>query len=399
MFLTRIHYLAAAILLCFTCSAQTPGGIRVSVNRKVPVNPTQAKYLIAAETPADMGFQEVLTAIQRTGVSEANLIGALRYSGYGYPSLSEDAPVMYWSFELIGPASDVETTMQRLAVTAAEVAAATNSKVKVGGSVTEIGPSQAERERATRSVLSALFAEAKTKAEALAMAGGTRLGPITAIGEGNDIAAAIIGIPYGTARLVLTQDVYLSVCYAAGGGAADGTVMVPVQRPDTSAAQAVIVLALSSGRTTSLPQVVQLLGNLGVTPDDLNGARVVPAAEDPSGTDRVEYSFLKRVPLAQFGSYVSMVEQLRKQLPAPHALSFDVPGLASTPSEYESRRPAAWTEMIGDARRQAQELARAAGVELGEMLGALDTAPPERLSVYGDSRLVYSLNLRFAIRR
>lgn len=381
-------------------TGQTPDGISVAAGQRVPVNPTQAKYAVAAFAPHTMPFEEVLAAISSSGLTAANLAAA-GWDGQFQPPewLDNSVPSTPWIFEVVESAANLEATLARFTRAAAEIRTNSASKVGLGFRLVYQGPSPAENDAARQAAWPELAKQLRQKAEGIAAAAGTTLDPVAWIGT---TVISRVGSLAGNGSspkpspIILNQDAWLSVRYGPALPIESG-IGVSVVREELVTSHVRIGLSLTAPEEVTLTNALQTLQPLGIELGDLVSSGVPRSPFGPPEKS-VSFSFERTVPLREHGPVITAMEKFSKDLAKPMVLSFGVSGLTMPAAEFEARRQVVWAEMLQEARAEAQALARALGVQAGGVLSVAESVNTYGIGNAGSVR-PHSLTARFAIRR
>jgi len=157
--------------------------ITVSVSQNASLQPDQAIFAVSVQSSITTGFDDVLAALQGSGITAANFSGLSTQQGtVGATTLpgGQLPPVMLvWTFSLPVPLANTKATVASL-TTLQQTIANLNSGLTLSFSIvgTEISQQLAQSQTCS---LSGLIATATTQAQALATAGSLTLGSILAM--------------------------------------------------------------------------------------------------------------------------------------------------------------------------------------------------------------------------
>ena len=127
--------------------------------------------------------------------------------------------------------------------------------------------------------------------------------------------------------------------------------------------QVVFGVSVSSSAGTNLNQVVAALAGVGITAADLTGVE----NSDPS---TLQWGFTLAVPIASLTATIgslTTLEQTIGQNNSGLALTFSVNG-TQVSQQLQASQTCSNADLIADATAQAQKLAAAAGITLGQIL-------------------------------
>jgi hypothetical protein len=164
-------------------------------------------------------------------------------------------------------------------------------------------------------------------------------------------------------------------------------------------------IGIAAETDVSLEQVLEAATTLGLTASNLGGIGSQQYGPLPNQS-RLVYQFTFSVEFAKFRETNDKLAALRRTLPVntpPMELQTFSVVIAPGQEAVARVRQRLLPELIADARARGEELARAAGVTLGRIIGLSEVsgAPASYVSVgpYGPSQLrnSFSLSVRFAV--
>jgi uncharacterized protein YggE len=146
------------------------------------------------------------------------------------------------------------------------------------------------------------------------------------------------------------------------------------QQPD----QVLFAVNVQSGLNTSLDDVVAALQGSGITAANFVGLSVspsllyvgTPAIPSTIVAPPMQWIFSLSAPLAKIKDTIAMLTALQKSVAQQNTglmLSFNVQG-TQVSAQAQQSHPCAASDLLNDARAQAQKLADAAGLSLGGIL-------------------------------
>jgi hypothetical protein len=195
---------------------------------------------------------------------------------------------------------------------------------------------------------------------------------------------------------------------AVSFGQADGIAVLSSRLVDLEPEEVVFSVAVQADPDSTLTQVVEAIKDLGVTAKNLSGIGSYQTGPLPTQV-RLVYNFAVSTPFARYKEMQDRIANLRRTL-LSEGSTFDVMMNGVQVSASEGARLAArqrlLPELIEDARRRGAEVAQAAGVSLGPILGmAFGPDVPGASPYYGPYgpigpstlRTGVSLNVRFRI--
>jgi hypothetical protein len=177
---------------------------------------------------------------------------------------------------------------------------------------------------------------------------------------------------------------------------------------DLSPEELYISLAVATDQDVTLEQVVQATQSLGLAAKDLTGVNIQQFGPSPSQS-RLNYVFNISVPYAKFKETTDKVTALRRTLAAnTPSMEIQMYGMTIMPGEKarEEARQKLLSALFEDAKVRAEQLAKAAGVNLGGIVGATEYWGANvgiayaSSGPYGPSTLktALSLNVRYAVK-
>jgi uncharacterized protein YggE len=165
--------------------------ITVSVYNNANLQPDQAIFAVVVQSSLYTGLDDVLTALQSSGITAANFSSV--NTTQEYVNGSTTVLVLQWTFNLAVPLTNTKATISSLTTLQQNIAMQNNGLVlsfSIAG--TQISQQLAQSQTCS---LSGLVASATTQAQSLAMAGGLTLGSITALSSS---ISNFVSNPYST---------------------------------------------------------------------------------------------------------------------------------------------------------------------------------------------------------
>ncbi len=166
---------------------------------------------------------------------------------------------------------------------------------------------------------------------------------------------------------------------AAFGHMDSNSVTVSVNRESTvQPDQAIIAVYVNAGVGTSFNDVVAAVQSAGITAANLSGVRMVTGPPVPSADGRgpatpvsvVEWAFGLAVPLSKVNDTLTALTKLQTAMAQQNyglPLAFGLQGTQISP-QLQLAQTCSTTDLLADARAQAQKLADAAALTLGPIL-------------------------------
>jgi uncharacterized protein YggE len=156
--------------------------ITVSASNNAILQPDQAIFSVTVQSGISTGLDDVLTALQGSGITAANFSGVStqgQFAATTLPGGLAPLPSLFWTFNLPVPITNTKATVASL-TTLQQTLAMQNNGLTLSFSIVGTQVSQQLAQSQTCS-LSALITAATTQAQSLAAAGGFTLGSILAM--------------------------------------------------------------------------------------------------------------------------------------------------------------------------------------------------------------------------
>jgi hypothetical protein len=166
--------------------------ITVSASNNASLQADQADFSIVVQSSLTTSLDNVLTALQGSGITAANLSNVDTIQQYANGSTSSLA--LLWTFSLPVPLMNTKTIIASL-TTLQQTIGAQNSGLTLSFAIagTQVSPQLAQSQPCS---FSSLITSATTQAQSLAAAGGLTLGSITALASST---SNVVANPYATA--------------------------------------------------------------------------------------------------------------------------------------------------------------------------------------------------------
>lgn len=186
-------------------------------------------------------------------------------------------------------------------------------------------------------------------------------------------------------------------------GQADAIAVVAGRTVDLAPGEVTFMFGVIASSDISLDQVLEATKSLELTSRHLMG---VSSQQFGPGPDQVRlvYQFSLTTEFSRFRETNDKLAALRRSLVvSTPAMELQTLSIAISPTEAsrEQARQRLVPQLIADARQRGEELAQAAGLSLGRILGLSEasTAPIGYIGPYGPSslRTTFSLSVRFAV--
>lgn len=185
-------------LMCAVAFAQLDSNsITVTASNNTSLQPDQAVFLVAVQSPSTTGFEDVLTALQGSGITAANFTGVSTLPQLCATVTCGLSPSpLQWSFGVTAPITNTKATVASLTTLQQNIAKANDGLTM---SFSLIGTQVSQQLAASQTCsLSNLITSATTQAQNLANAGGVTLGPVIAMaGSTANVASSQQYLPVG----------------------------------------------------------------------------------------------------------------------------------------------------------------------------------------------------------
>lgn len=341
-----------ALFSCALVSGQvTSNSVTVNISRNANLQPDQIVLDIEVSAGPAATLDQVVAALQGSGVTQANFSGLS--SGPGQQ--------VSWGFSLPVAFSNLKTTVAQLSALQTAIAK-NNPGFLMSFSVRGTQVSQ-QLQQSVSCAAADLVSDARGRAQNMAAA-GQPLGGILAMSSAS-IATGPLSGPFATPTYQPVCS--LSATFALGASQQPGTLTIAAShtlslQPD----QAVIVVNVNAGQPVALADIVAELQGSGIAAANLSNA-FGPA-------DGIQWTFQLPVPFAQLPAALSTLAQLQQTLGGPKGqpnLTYLVQG-TQVSQALQASQSCSFPALVTDAQSQAQKLASAAGVTLGPVVSVSD---------------------------
>ena len=170
----RACALICALLSSIAFAQINPRTISVTASKNVDLAPEEISFDVDVSTDQDTTLEEVIQAIQNTGITTRDFQSVR--SGYGYRS---EQPELRYSFGFSAPFTRLQEIIAKLE--AARGTPRGKKRMDLDFSLEGAGPRDNTVEQAKQSIMPDLISEARRKGQLLAAAAGVTLGPIYSI--------------------------------------------------------------------------------------------------------------------------------------------------------------------------------------------------------------------------
>ncbi len=172
--------LRTLLVLVFTGLALgqvTPNSVTVNATRNASVQPDQVVFGVFVDTPSDAARDDVIAALQGSGITLANFSSVRSFQGV---NTDQTVTTLEWSFYLTAALSTMKSTTGLLSAVQKSVAESKPGfKMFFGVEGTQTSPQAAQQ--AQPCPLSDLVADARAQAQKMASAAGGSVGAILGI--------------------------------------------------------------------------------------------------------------------------------------------------------------------------------------------------------------------------
>jgi len=150
--------------------------------------------------------------------------------------------------------------------------------------------------------------------------------------------------------------------------------------------------------------VIAALQGSGITIANFSNVRTVQAYNSAQATSFLEWSFLLPAPFSTMKSTIGLLSAVQKSIAQNKpgsSMSFGASGTQPSAQALQQAPPCSLSDLVTDARAQAQKMAAAAGVTVGSILaissGAVVTNPALSLFAQPTTSTICSLTVKFAL--
>lgn len=195
-----------------------------------------------------------------------------------------------------------------------------------------------------------------------------------------------------------------AACAAAQSTAAQSAITVTASRtPNVQPDQAVFGVSINSDIFTTLDDVVAALQGSGIGLSNFSGVSTITqyVSDNQTQQNSLQWVFNVVVPLTSLKSETQALSALQQGLAtakSPLTLSFSLSGLQISPQLAQSQA-CSLSDLISDARAQANKIAGAAGQSVGAILSlssAVSTVPAGSVTFSTGAGVPCSLTVKFA---
>jgi len=344
MFIGRVAFLFLTSALLGFAQQIDSNSITVTVSRDLNLQADQVLVYASVTSDPDATLDDVLTALQGSGITSANFNGVNSFSIY---LGSHVQTKLSWRFSLppvpLSKIKDAAATIAAAQQTFSQKKSSLELSIGFGG--TRVSDAMRESHPCSRSDL---MADARVQAQKLADAGGLSLGPILNISGVTSSPAGGCSITVKFASPVSGQSDLNSLTVTASRSTS--------VQPD----QMVFAINVTSTAISSLDEVLAALQGSGVSAANFSWVSGFPPA----------WSFTLPVPFSKMKETTTALGVLKQKLSKSNPafdLAFSVQGTQVSP-QLQASQTCPIADLLADARTEAQRLAAASFHGLGQIL-------------------------------
>jgi uncharacterized protein YggE len=333
--------------------------VTVTASQNVSPQPDQAVFGVSVTAGVDKSLDDIVSALAGSGITAASLVGITTTTTAVQPG-SQPQQMLLWMFRLVAPLSKVKDTTSTLS-TLQQNASKAGLSLSFG-----LQGAQFSSQAAPNCNFADLITQARNQAQKVAGAGGLS-------------AAAIIGITNAVPVCSVTVRFALGLMLGQPGPYA---ITITASRslnlqPD----QVLFGINVNSGLSVSLEDVMGALQAAGIS--GASFSNVSTSAPTQWIAPSLQWTFTLAAPLAKLKETLGLLSGAQQNMAKQGSglsLSFFVQGLQVSPQLQQSQS-CPETDLMADARGQAQKVAAAAGVSVGSILSMSDGSSPAAISI------------------
>jgi len=348
--------LILALLSCALIFGQvTSNSVTVTVSRYSNLQPDQVLIAVNVSAGPAVTRDQILAALQGSGITLANFQNVNSVQQFSpTPQLT-----VVWTFSLPVALSDLKTTVGQFSTLQAGIVK-NNPGLTMSFSVegTQVSPQLPQSQSCAAADL---VADAKTRAQKMAVAAGQPLGAIVAMSSASIATDPVTG--------VFSTPTYQPVCSLTAKFALGTSPPLPTDTLSIAASrthsvqpdQVLVGVSVIAAVAVPLADIVTELQGSGITAANFSYAN---GNGQPNTT---QWTFSLPVPFTQLAATLSSLAQLQQSLGGTRGqpnMTFFVQGAQISP-DLQASQSCSFPALVGDAQSQAQKLAAAAGVTLG----------------------------------
>jgi uncharacterized protein YggE len=371
----HIRYFALLLTPALLFGQLSTNTVSATASASFNQQPDQAVFSVTVSSGIDKNLSDIVGAISGLGITAANLTSVNSSPILNPLTLQpQQQPPINWYFQLTVPLAKVKDTMASLAALQKTIGQANNGltlSFSVQGTQVS-APSQT-------CDLASLVNDARTQAQKIAGPAGLSAG-------------AIVGITNSTSNALSICS--LNVKFALGGmigqPGPNSITITATRTTNTPPDQALIGINLTSGLTVGLDDVTSALTGAGIAGATFTGVGnstiYVTNGNQTVPQSALVWQFTMTAPLAKLKDALAPLPGAQQTIAKQNSgltFSFYVEG-AQLSAQAQQAQPCAQSDLMSDARTQAQKVAVAAGVVAGPILsisdnGATGVLPGARL--------------------
>lgn len=361
------YALLSLVTALFAFAQVNSNSIIVTASQNPTLTPDQAVFSVTVQSGTNTSLNDVLTALQGSGLTAANFSGVSTL-GLFNPSTGATTNVnILWNFTLAAPLTSTTATVASLATLQQKLAQNTpplNLSFSVEG--TQVSAQQQQSQTCS---ISSLLANAQSQAQTLANAGGLNLNGILSI-SGSTPSSGSCGIT-----------VSYSVARAPFGPLEPNTIAITsTQQVTLQPDQAVFYVYVAANQTKGLNDVLTALQGSGITASSFSSLST-------SNNGNLQWSFNLAVALANIQTTISSLLALQNSIANGFTLTFNIGGLQDSPALLASQT-CSMPSLVSAAQTQAQAIANAAGLSVGPILSLNTSSTGTGTAYYAVSGLL-----------
>jgi len=172
----RYFVLLTLISAGFALAQTSPNSITVNATRTATVQPDQVVFQLSATSNLSTGRDDVIAALQGTGITAANFTGM--YASQQYVN-GQYVTALQWNFNLTAPLSNLKATIDTFTGLQMSLSKG-NTGISLSFAVQNLQAS-AQAQQTQPCSLAGLLSDARSQAQKIANAAAVTVGPVLAI--------------------------------------------------------------------------------------------------------------------------------------------------------------------------------------------------------------------------
>jgi uncharacterized protein YggE len=360
----HIRYVALLLTPALLFGQLSTNTVSATASASSTQQPDQAVFSVTVSSGIDKNLSDILGALAGSGITGANLqyVNSSPIGLSQFPQPQQQPPVT-WNFQQTMPLAKVKNTMASLAALQKTIAQANNGLTL---SFTVQGTQVSGQSQTCD--LGSLVNDARTQAQKIAGPAGLSAGAIVGITSSISNALPICS---------------LNVKFALGGmigqPGPNSITITATRTTSTPPDQALIGINLTSGLTVGLDDVTAALTGAGITGATFTGVGnttiYVTNGNQTQPQSALVWQFTLTAPLAKLKDSLAPLPGAQQTIAKQNSgltLSFFIEGTQLS-AQAQQAQPCSQSDLMSDARTQAQKVAVAAGVVAGPILSISDT--------------------------